>query len=122
MGRREISTPPRRYAMSDEKELTKDIAKQFAADNNSVDLSEFTEIENAAAESLSKHTGDWLYLDGLIGLSHAAVESLSKYRGYLSLAGLTFISDAEADADALASAGFGTDEDYGGCNDYGCEF
>lgn len=24
-----------------------------------------------------------------------------------------FISDAEADADALASAGFGTDEDYG---------
>jgi len=33
-----------------------------------------------------------------------------------------FNSDAEADADALASAGFGTDEDYGGCNDYGCEF
>ena len=24
-----------------------------------------------------------------------------------------FMSDAEADADALASAGFGTDEDYG---------
>jgi hypothetical protein len=30
-----------------------------------------------------------------------------------------FRTDAEADADALASAGFGTDEDYGGCNDYG---
>ncbi len=28
-----------------------------------------------------------------------------------------FNSDAEADADALASAGFGTDEDYGGYND-----
>ncbi len=25
-----------------------------------------------------------------------------------------FMSDAEADADALASAGWGTDEDYGG--------
>lgn len=25
-----------------------------------------------------------------------------------------FLSDAEADADALASAGWGTDEDYGG--------
>ena len=37
-----------------------------------------------------------------------------------------FNSDAEADADALASAGFGTDEDYGcfdsGDDDYGCEF
>ena len=37
-----------------------------------------------------------------------------------------FRSDAEADADVLASAGYGTDEDYGcfdsGDNDYGCEF
>jgi hypothetical protein len=30
-----------------------------------------------------------------------------------------FNSDAEADADALASAGYGTDEDYGGSNDGG---
>ncbi len=29
-----------------------------------------------------------------------------------------FNSDAEADGDALASAGWGTDEDYGGCNDW----
>ena len=29
-----------------------------------------------------------------------------------------FRSDAEADADALASAGMGTDEDYGGCCDW----
>jgi hypothetical protein len=27
-----------------------------------------------------------------------------------------FRTDAEADADALASAGMGTDEDYGGCH------
>ena len=37
-----------------------------------------------------------------------------------------FNSDAEADGDALASAGFGTDEDYGcfdsGDDDYGCEW
>ena len=31
-----------------------------------------------------------------------------------------FNSDAEADADAVASAGWGTDEDYGGC--YDCEY
>ena len=30
-----------------------------------------------------------------------------------------FLNDAEADADALASAGYGTDEDYGGSNDGG---
>jgi|TARA_R100000084_G_C4528472_1_gene90067 hypothetical protein len=29
-----------------------------------------------------------------------------------------FMSDAEADADALASAGWGTDEDYGYYGDY----
>jgi len=29
-----------------------------------------------------------------------------------------FNSDAEADSDALASAGMGTDEDYGGCCDW----
>jgi hypothetical protein len=33
-----------------------------------------------------------------------------------------FNSDAEADADALASAGWGTDEDYGGYEDYGCDY
>jgi hypothetical protein len=31
-----------------------------------------------------------------------------------------FLTDAEADADALASAGWGTDEDYG-CFDGGCD-
>ena len=38
----------------------------------------------------------------------------------------SFRDDAEADGDALASAGFGTDEDYGcfdsGDDDYGCEW
>ena len=40
--------------------------------------------------------------------------------------GDNFRDDAEADGDALASAGFGTDEDYGcfdsGDEDYGCEY
>ena len=31
--------------------------------------------------------------------------------------GVGFNSDAEADADTLASAGWGTDEDYGGCDE-----
>ena len=36
--------------MSDEKVLTKEIAEQFLADEDSVDLSEFTAIEDEAAE------------------------------------------------------------------------
>jgi len=43
--------------MSDEKILTKEIAEQFLADDESVDLSEFTAIEDGAAEVLSKFGG-----------------------------------------------------------------
>ena len=40
--------------MSDEKVLTKEIAEQFIADEDSVDLSEFTAIEDDAAEIIGK--------------------------------------------------------------------
>ncbi len=85
-------------AMSNEKVLTKEIAKQFLEDEDSaVDLSEFTAIEDAAAESLSKHEGE-LYLDlsGLTSLSDAAAKSLSKHEDNLNLDGLTSLSDAAA--------------------------
>jgi hypothetical protein len=51
--------------MSDEKVLTKEIAEQFLGDNDSLDLSEFTAIEDAAADSLSKYEGDFVNLDNL---------------------------------------------------------
>lgn len=70
--------------MSDEEVLTKEIAEQFVADEYCEDLSELTAIEDAAAESLSKHEGD-LFLDALTSLSDAAAESLSKYEGDLSI-------------------------------------
>ena len=70
--------------MSNEKILTKEIAKQFLESVNLVALSEFTAIEDEAAESLSKHEGD-LFLDGLTSLSDAAAESLSKHEGRLRL-------------------------------------
>ena len=80
--------------MSDEKVLSKEIAEQFLTDNGSVDLSEFTEIEHTAAESLSKYQGS-LFLDGLTQLSDAAAESLNNFQGgYLGLGGLTVLSDA----------------------------
>ena len=70
--------------MSEEKVLTKDIAEQFLADEDSVDLDEFTAIEDDAAEILGKHE-DNLYLKGLTSLSDAAAESLSKHKGELSI-------------------------------------
>ena len=83
--------------MSEEKVLTKEIAEQFLADEDSVDLSEFTTIEEAAAESLSKHESWHLSLDGLTKLSDAAAESLSKFEGsQLSLEGVTELSDNAA--------------------------
>ena len=83
-------------AMSNDKVLTKNIAKQFLEDEDSaVDLDEFTAIEDAAAKSLSNHEGR-LDLSGLTSLSDAAAESLSKHKGYLVLKGLTSLSDAAA--------------------------
>ena len=43
--------------VSDENVLTKEIAEQFADDEDAVDITEFTVIEDAAAESLSKVEG-----------------------------------------------------------------
>ena len=80
-----------------EKPLTTEIAEQFLADDESVDLSEFTVLDDEAAEILSRHKGD-LYLDSLTSLSDAAAESLSKYKGYLSLDGLMSLSDAAAES------------------------
>lgn len=85
--------------MSDENVLTKEIAEQFVADEDSVILNEFTAIEDEAAKSLSNHHGGWLYLDGLTSLSDEAAESLSNHHeGWLYLNGLTSLSDAAAES------------------------
>ena len=90
--------------MSDEKVLTKEIAEQFLADfladEDSVDLSEFTAIEDDAAEILTKAEElGALYLDGLTSVSDAAAESLSKFQGsLLHLNGLTSLTDNAAES------------------------
>ena len=48
--------------------MTKEIAEQFVADEDSVDLIKFAAIADIAAESLSKHDG-MLELGGLTILS-----------------------------------------------------
>ena len=81
-----------------EKRLTKEIAEQFLADVDSVDLSEFNEIDDAAAEILSNCTDTWLSLGGLTSLSDAAAESLSKHIFAIELEGLTSLSDEVAES------------------------
>ena len=80
--------------MSDEKVLTKEIAEQFLEDEDSVDLSEFTAIEDEAAESLSSYKGGELSLYGLTSLSEAGAACLAKGKfSELLLGTVTGLSD-----------------------------
>ena len=81
--------------MSDEKVLTKEIAEQLFADDYYVEFSEFTAIDDEAAEILGRCEFS-LYLSGLPSLSDAAAESLGRHQGDIELRGLTELSDAAA--------------------------
>jgi len=77
--------------------ITKKIAEQFLADEESTELDEYNFIDESAAESLSQHQGEeGLYLSELTELSDAAAKSLSKHQGELYLSGLSKLSDAAA--------------------------
>ncbi len=90
-----------------EKRLTKEVAEQFLADDESVDSREFTELDDEAAEILRKHEGH-LNLSGLTSLSDSAAKSLcgkneeptnESLENYdLLLNGLTSLSDAAAES------------------------
>ena len=70
--------------MSKSKILTKAIAEQYLEDEDSVNTSHFTSIEDAAAQALSQHQG-WLYLAYLTSLSDKAAEALAQHKGVLNL-------------------------------------
>jgi hypothetical protein len=77
--------------------LTKAIAEKFLKDEDSVDLTGFTSIEDDAAKALAQHKRE-LWLSGLKSLSDAAAQALGQHQGYLRLGGLTSLSDAAAQA------------------------
>jgi uncharacterized protein YxjI len=79
----------------DEEMLTVEVAEQFLEDQYSVNLSEFTSIEEEAADVLSNYES-YIVLDGLTELSDKAAENLSKHKGALYLNELTELSDAAA--------------------------
>lgn len=80
--------------MSEKKLLTKEIAEQLIDNEDSVDLREFTGIEDAGAESLAGYDGS-LDLPSLTSISDAAAESLSKHEFGLCL-GVEELSGAAA--------------------------
>jgi len=79
--------------MPEEKILTKEIAEQFLKDEDSVDLEEFTSIEDDAAETLGE------------GSASLTANGLFQERPRLSLDGLTSLSDAAAESLATTCAG-----------------
>ena len=96
--RPEASQPLSKSKEASAKVLTVEIVSKFPKHNFMIHLSEYTSIEQEAAEVLSTLQGE-LYLDGLETLTDAAAESLSKHRGFiLGLNGLTELSDAQAES------------------------
>ena len=81
--------------MSASKILTKEIAEQFLKDEESVDLSEYTSLEDEAAQLLAKHEGE-LDLSGLLNVSESNINILAQHIGDLRLCGLKSISDSMA--------------------------
>ena len=85
--------------MSNSKILTKEIAEQFLKDEDSVNLSEYTSLDDDAAQLLAKIKGRYIDLSGLVALSDTAAQELAKFNGAkLELNGLTTLSDATAGA------------------------
>ena len=84
--------------LSELTELDDDAAEILSKGHWDLFLDVLTSLSDAAAESLSKSKSWDLQISGLTSLSDAAAESLSKHEGSLSLDGLTSLSDAAVDS------------------------
>ena len=77
-----------------EKVLTVKIAQKAVANRDS-DLSEYTKIEESAAEVLANYEG-YVQLDGISQLPEPLAQVLAKHKGGLSLGGVSKLSDEAA--------------------------
>jgi len=81
-----------------EKVLTKEIAEQFIADEYSVDLSQYTSLEEEAAISLSKSdTWQIINLDGVTDLTESIISVFVDHRNLPSLKGWSGMNDKLAE-------------------------
>lgn len=86
------------------KAITKEIARTYQKDPSGIDLNTFAELDNEAAEILSKTDG-WLSLNGLHMITDEVAQRLARFKGRrLELAGLHAMSDAAAAALASLKA------------------
>ena len=83
-------------SFADKSTITKEIAEQFLADNESVHLPGYTKVADDAAEVLNQHTGT-LSLDGLRSLSATTAAQLAKHVGTLSMTDLEDLSTEAAE-------------------------
>ena len=96
----------RKYSVVDEEGVVRSFTQNVGDADHSA-LNDAIDLAQRAGEDVVEH-----HVDG----SREVVWSIDAATDDQSWDG--FRSDAEADGDALASAGFGTDEDYGGCCDW----
>ena len=80
-----------RQIMTEELVLTKEIAERFVKTPDSVDLSDFTSIEDSAAEIISNYEGQ-LSLYGLSKLSSKSAKFLSRHKGRLLICQINHLS------------------------------
>ena len=95
----------RKYSVVDEEGVVRSFTQNVGDADHSA-LNDAIDLAQCAGEDVVEH-----HVDGsrevVWSIDAATDESWDGFR-----------SDAEADGDALASAGWGTDEDYGGCCDW----
>ena len=83
--------------MSEEKVLTKEIAEQFNADEDSVDLSKYTSLDEEAAIALSKSDAWHINLDGVTDLSESVISVFVDHSFLPSLKGWSGMNDKLAE-------------------------
>jgi hypothetical protein len=96
MEREVDSKPPRGYAMSEDKVLTKEIVEQRIGDEE-ITLYEFTAIEDEAAQALIDNEFDAIWIGDFTNLSDTAANTLSQHKGHLNLT-IKNMSDGAAEA------------------------
>jgi hypothetical protein len=95
----------RKYSVVDEEGVVRSFTQNVGDADHSA-LNDAIDLAQRAGEDVVEHLADGTRVV-VWSIDDATDEPWDGFR-----------SDAEADGDALASAGFGTDEDYGGCCDW----
>lgn len=93
----QVATENENDVIDNQNHMNLNVAEQFLADPDSIDLTQILTLDDDAAEALAKHQGD-LTLSSLTELSDRAANALAKHKGQLSLNSLSKLTDFAAEA------------------------